>query len=151
MKRNRFVQLTGATKSVNRDLEAKARALAGLKGYITNLEAPTAEYVMGAYHQLWQIEKSFRMSKTDLRARPIYHHKKDSIEAHLTIVFAALAVTRWLEQRTGWSIKKLVTALRRYRTIDIQAGDQTVTAADPLPADIRTVHDRLYGREERTN
>jgi transposase len=103
---------------------------------------------MGAYHQLWQIEKSFRMSKTDLRARPIYHHKKDSIEAHLTIVFAALAVTCWLERRTGWSIKKLVTALRRYRTIDIQAGDQTVTAADPLPADVRTVLDRLYGREE---
>jgi transposase len=148
VKRNRFVQLTGATKSVNRDLEAKARTLAGLKGYVTNLEAPTAEYVMGAYHQLWQIEKSFRMSKTDLRARPIYHHKKDSIEAHLTIVFAALAVTCWLEQRTGWSIKKLVTALRRYRTIDIQAGDQTVTTADPLPADIRTVLDRLHGREE---
>jgi hypothetical protein len=73
VKRNRFVQLTGATKSVNRDLKAKARALAGLKGYVTNLEAPTAEYVMGAYHQLWQIEKSFRMSRTDLRARPIYH------------------------------------------------------------------------------
>ena len=109
VKRNRFVQLTGGTKSINRDLEAKARALAGLKGYVTNLEAPTAEYVMGAYHQLWQIEKSFRMSKTDLRARPIYHHKRDSIEAHLTIVFAALAVSRWLERRTGWSIKKFVT------------------------------------------
>ena len=63
-------------------------------------------------------------------------------------MFAALAVTRWLERQTGWSIKKLVTALRRYRTIDIQAGDQTVTAADPLPADIRTVLDRLHGREE---
>ena len=58
VKRNRFVQLTGATKSINRQLEAKARALAGLKGYVTNLEAPTAEYVMGAYHQLWQIEKA---------------------------------------------------------------------------------------------
>jgi Transposase DDE domain len=148
VKRNRFVQLTGATKSVNRSLEAKARALAGLKGYVTNLEAPTAEYVMGAYHQLWQIEKSFRMSKTDLKARPIYHHKRDSIEAHLTIVFAALAVTRWLERQTAWSIKKLVTSLRRYHTIEIQAGDQTVTAADPLTDDIRTVLDRLYGRQE---
>jgi hypothetical protein len=67
VKRNRFVQLAGATKSINRELEAKARGLAGLKGYV-NLEAPTAEYVMGAYHQLWQIEQSFRMSKTDLRA-----------------------------------------------------------------------------------
>jgi hypothetical protein len=147
VKRNRFVQLTGATKSVNRDLEAKARALAGLKGYLTNLEAPTAEYVMGAYHQLWQIEKSFRMSKSDLRARPIYHHKRDSIEAHLTIVFAALAVTRWLERRTGWSIKKLITSLRRYHTIEIQAGDQIVTAADPLLDDIRATLQRLHGSE----
>jgi transposase len=110
VKRNRFVQLTGGTKSVNRHLEAKARALAGLKGYVTNLEAPTPEFVMAAYYQLWQIEKNFRMSKSDLRARPIYHHKRDSIEAHLTIVFAALAVTQWLERQTGWSIKKLITA-----------------------------------------
>jgi hypothetical protein len=61
VKRNRFVQLTGGSRSINHDLEAKARALAGLRGYITNLEAPTPEFVMGAYHQLWQIEKSFRM------------------------------------------------------------------------------------------
>jgi transposase len=148
VKRNRFVQLTGGTKSINHGLEAKARALAGLKGYVTNLEAPTAEYVMGAYHQLWQIEKSFRMSKSDLRARPIYHHKRDSIEAHLTIVFAALAVARWLERETGWSIKKLITALRRYHTIDIQAGDQIVTAEDPLPDDIRAVLDLLHGRKQ---
>ena len=92
---------------------------------------------MGAYHQLWQIEKSFRMSKTDLRARPIYHHKRDSIEAHLTIVLAALAVSRWLERQTGWSIKKLVKTLRRYRTIAIQAGDHILTAGTPLDDDTR--------------
>ena len=95
-------------KSVNRDLEAKARALAGLKGYITNITNPTPEFVIGAYHQLWRIEKSFRMSKHDLHARPIYHHKRESIEAHLTIVFAALAVSHWIEDQTGWSIKKFV-------------------------------------------
>ena len=61
--------------------------------------------MIGSYHQLWNIEKSFRMSKSDLRARPIYHRKRDSIEAHLTIVFAALAVTRFIENRTGWSIR----------------------------------------------
>ena len=135
VKRNRFVQLSGGTRTVNRQLEAKTRALAGLKGYITNLDSPTAEFVIGAYHQLWQVEKSFRMSKTDLRARPIFHHKKDSIEAHLTVVFAALAVTRWVERVTGWSIKKLVKTLRRYHTIQIQVGNQTITAADPLPED----------------
>ena len=108
VKRNRFVQLSGGTKSIDRELEAKARALAGLKGYITNLAAcpdgtpVTAEFVIGAYHRLFQIEKSFRMSKHDLQARPVYHRKRDSIEAHLTIVFAALAVSRWIEDHTGW-------------------------------------------------
>jgi hypothetical protein len=128
VKRNRFIQIAGGTKSVNRDLEAKARALAGIKGYITNLAAcpdgtpVTAEFVIGAYHRLFQIEKSFRMSKSDLQARPVYHRKRDPIEAHLTIVFAALAVSRWIEDQAGWSIGKFVKTARRYRTIEIQAG-----------------------------
>ncbi len=143
VKRNRFIQLSGGTRSVNRELENKARALAGLKGYITNLRTcpdgtpVTAEFVIGAYHQLFQIEKSFRMAKSDLQARPIYHRTRDSIEAHLTIVFAALAVSRWIEHHTGWSIRKFVKTARRYRTIQIQAGPHTINAADPLPDDLR--------------
>ncbi len=66
-----------------------------------------------------------------MQARPIYHHLRDSIEAHLTIVFAPPAVSRWIEDRTGWS-RKFVRTARRYRTIEIQAGAHTVTAADPL-------------------
>ena len=110
-----------------------------MKGYVTNLAAcpdgtpVTAEFVIGAYHRLFQIEKSFRMAKSDLQARPIYHRKRDSIEAHLTIVFAALAVSRWIEHQTGWSIRKFVKTARRYRTIQIQAGRHTITAADPIP------------------
>jgi hypothetical protein len=152
VKRNRFIRLTGGTRSVNRHLEAKARALAGLKGYVTNLTAcpdgtpVTAEFVIDAYHRLFHIEKSFRMSKHDLQARPIYHHKRDSIEAHLTIVLAALAVSRWIEDVTGWSIKKFVRTLRRYRTIEIQAGAHTVTAEQPLPDDIRAALDAIDRR-----
>jgi hypothetical protein len=73
--------------------------------------------VIGAYHQLWRIERSFRMSKHDLQARPIYHHKRESIEAHLAVVLAALAVTHEIETMTGWSIKRFVQTARRYRTI----------------------------------
>lgn len=144
VKRNRFIQLDGATKTVNRELEAKARALAGLKGYVTNIDDPTPEFVIGAYQRLFQIEKSFRMSKHDLQARPIYHRKRDSIEAHLTIVFAALAISRWIEDRTGWSMKKFVRTARRYRTIEIQAGQQTITAADPLPDDLSIALDTIH-------
>ena len=93
--------------------------------------------MIGSYHQLFQIERSFRMAKSDLQARPVYHRKRDSIEAHLTIVFAALAVSRWIEHKTGWSIRKFVKTARRYRTIQIQAGHHVITAADPLPSDLR--------------
>jgi Transposase DDE domain len=136
VKRNRFVTLTGGNKQVNRALEAKARTLAGWKGYVTNLPDPDPEFVVGAYHRLWRVEKSFRMSKHDLRARPIYHHKRESIDAHLAIVFAALAVTHHVEARTGWSIKKFVRTARRYRTVQIRAGSQLLTAGDPVPDDL---------------
>jgi len=111
--------------------------VAGLKAYITNMVDPSPEFVIGAYHQLWHVEKSFRMSKHDLRARPIYHHKRESIEAHLNIVFAALAITRFVEEATGWSIKKFVRTARPYRTVQIRVGEHTVTAEEPLPPELR--------------
>jgi hypothetical protein len=77
------------------------------------------------------------MSKHDLQARPIYHHKRESIEAHLSIVFAALAVSHWIEHQTSWSIKKFVRTARRYRTVQIKAGRHILTAAEPLPDDLR--------------
>ena len=78
------------------------------------------------------------MSKHDLRARPVYRHKRQSIDVHLAgIVFAALAVTRFIEARTGWSIKRFVRTARRYRTIQTRAGQHILTAEDPLPPDLR--------------
>lgn len=150
VKRNRFIKFTGATKSLNQNLVDKAKALAGLKGYITNLDNVTAEFVIDAYHRLFEIEKSFRMSKHDRKPRPIYHHKRESIDAHLTIVFAALAVGRWIEARTRWSIKKFVRTARRHRTIRIRAGDHILTAADPLPDDLRDALTRIH-RDEGTH
>jgi hypothetical protein len=137
IKRNRFVTLTGGTRAVNRDLETKARTLAGWKPYVTNILDADPAWVIGAYHQLWRIEHAFRMSKHDLRARPVYHHKRESIDAHLAVVFAALAISHRIEARTGWTIKKFVRALRRYRTVKINTGSHTVTAEDPLPDDVR--------------
>jgi hypothetical protein len=54
--------------------------------------------VIGSYHDLWHVEQSFHMSKTDLAARPMFARTRDAIEAHLTIVFTALAVARWYGQ-----------------------------------------------------
>ncbi|GAA2152707.1 hypothetical protein GCM10009826_11270 [Humibacillus xanthopallidus] len=114
---------------------------------MTNLGPAIADagFVIGAYHRLFQIEKSFRMSNHDLQARPIFHHKRESIDAHLTVVFAALAVSKLIEDATGWSIKKFVRTARRCRTIEIQAGAHTPTAADPLPADLAEAIQSLRG------
>jgi len=86
------------------------------------------------------------MSKHDLQARPIYHHLRESIEAHLSIVVAAMAVSHHIETRTGWSIKKFVRTARRYRTVHIKAGRQILTAADPLPDDLRAALAEISGR-----
>jgi len=60
-------------------------------------------------------------------------------------VFVALAVSRWIEHQTGWSIRKFVKTARRYRTIDIQAGPHVITAADPIPDDRRQALDTING------
>ena len=69
----RFVKTRNGSRSVDEASLARARRLVGLKGYVTNIDAaimPAAE-VITSYHDLWHVEQSFRMSKTDLRARPM--------------------------------------------------------------------------------
>jgi Transposase DDE domain len=126
----RFVKTTNGTTVLDEASLTRARALVGLKGYVTNIPAtlmPAAE-VISSYHDLWHVEQSFRMSKTDLRARPMFHHTKDAIEAHLTIVFTALAVAREAQNRTGLAIRNLVRQLRPLRsaTIAINGATQTI-------------------------
>ncbi|MEZ5086413.1 MAG: IS1634 family transposase [Tessaracoccus sp.] len=119
----------------------RAEALVGLKGYVTNITAtvmPAAE-VISSYHDLWHVEQSFRMSKHDLAARPIYHRTRDAIEAHLTIVFAALAIARDLQARTGWSVRKLIQTLRPLRHVTIQINGQTIEAAPGIPTDVQEI------------
>jgi len=81
----------------------------------------TAGFVTGSYRRLLEMHEPFRMSKSDLQARPACRRKRGAIEARLTIVFAALAVGRWTEAQTGWPIGKLVKTARRHREIQIKA------------------------------
>ena len=90
-------------------------------------------------------KRSFRMSKHDLEARRIYHNTRESIEAHVTIVFTAHAVSHRIEHQTGWSIKKFVRTAHRHRTVAIQAGRQTLTAAESLPDDLAEALARIHG------
>ena len=76
------------------------------------------------------------MSKSDLAARQIYHRQRDSVEAHLTIVFAALVIARNLQTRTGGSIKKVVRALHILQHVTISLACQQLHAEPRIPEDI---------------
>src|SRR5699024_3570560 len=99
--------------------------------------------VIGKYHELWHVEQSFRMSKTDLRARPMFHHKREAIEAHLTVVFTALAISRYLQTATGLSIRALVRTLRPVQEIAVNIAGHTHVAADPIAPDVADILDAL--------
>ena len=143
LKKDRFLRITDAAPAVDWDLVKRAQNLAGLKGYVTNIDAKVlaGDQVVTAYHDLYQVERSFRMTKTDLAARPVFHRLRDSIEAHLTIVFTALAVSREAQARTGVSINKIVKTLRPLRTATITLGRQQITAEPRIPAAARQILD----------
>nr|WP_307812457.1 IS1634 family transposase [Phycicoccus sp. CSK15P-2] len=141
----RFVTVTNGSQVLDEASLARARRLVGLKGYVTNIPAAVmpASEVIASYHQLWHVEASFRMSKTDLRARPIFHHTREAIEAHLTIMFAALAIARYLQDVTGVSIRRLVHTLRPLRDVTIDVAGQTLTARADIPPDTRALIEKV--------
>lgn len=132
VRKAKFLSIKTKDKKLNQILIDKAKALAGIKGYVTNLDIPDQE-VINSYHQLWHVEQSFRMSKSDLKARPIFHHKRDSIEAHLTIVLAALAMGKRIEHRTGMSIKRFVNTVRPIRSGTVIINGKEYTAEADIP------------------
>ena len=133
----RFVKNTNGAKSLDEASLARARRLVGLKGYVTNIRAEVmgASEVIGSYHDLWRVEQSFRMSKTDLRARPMFARTRDAIEAHLTIVFTALALSREVQDRTGISIRRVLRTLRPLRSATVEINGVITTIAPALSPD----------------
>jgi hypothetical protein len=131
----RFVKVRGDDRRIDEASLARAQSLVGLKGYVTNLPVavmPAAD-VIAKYHDLWHVEKSFRMSKSDLRGRPMFHYTRDAIEAHLSIVFTALAVAHAIQSRTGLSISKVVKQLRPLRSATISINGTTQTFPPAIP------------------
>ena len=137
----RFVKVSGDDRRFDQAGLARAQSLVGLKGYVTNVpvEVMPAAEVIAKYHDLWHVEKSFRMSKTDLDARPVFNRVREAIEAHLTIVFTALAVSHAIQQRTGLAIGKLVKQLRPLRSATIVVNGATQTFPPEIPKEQRKI------------
>jgi transposase len=96
---NKFLKLSGEVSiEIDETKVEQAVRWDGLKGYLTNTKLPTAE-VIENYGQLWHVEKAFRISKTDLRIRPMYHRLRKRIEAHVLVAFVAYTIYKELERR----------------------------------------------------
>jgi hypothetical protein len=141
----RFVKTRNGAAEIDENALARARRLAGLKGYVTNIPATlmSAGEVIASYHDLWHIEQSFRMSKTDLRARPMFARTRDAIEAHLTIVFTALAVSRETQHRSGLSLRRVLRTLKPLRSATVEINGVLTTIPPALSPDEQTLLDAL--------
>lgn len=93
----------------NEELKEKAEKLIGIKGYCTNIPERifSNTQVIKYYHGLWHVEQAFRMSKTDLKSRPIFHYVHDAIKAHVLLCFMGLMMGKFLEIKTGLSLRKI--------------------------------------------
>jgi transposase len=124
---NKFVNLEGdVSLSLDEDKIAADTLWDGLKGYITNTQLP-AEQVLEQYGQLWNIEKAFRISKTDLKVRPVFHYKRKRIEAHLCIAFCAYKVYKDFERQ----LKAKGAEIKVERAIQAIGGITQVTVTIP--------------------
>lgn len=95
---NKYLKIDGKLKvEIDYEKFEEDRSWDGLKGYITNTNL-SKEEIIENYNNLWVVEKAFRMSKTDLRIRPIYHRLKRRIEAHICISFVAYTIYKELER-----------------------------------------------------
>jgi transposase len=115
---NKFLKVTPSASEliveIDQDKIEQDKCWDGLKGYVTNSKM-SAKEIISNYGHLWQIEKAFRISKTDLRIRPIYHRKERRIKAHICIAFVAYAVFKELEYR----LREYKLDISLYRVLEL--------------------------------
>jgi transposase len=109
-KKIKFTKAKDEQITLNEALIEKNKKLLGIKGYYTNLEEAKVSNVsiIERYHELYKIEQAFRISKSDLQTRPIFHFKEEPIKLHLLICFIALVLSKHIELKTNTSIKKFI-------------------------------------------
>ena len=124
---NKYLKLDGkATVAIDYDKYNDDAKWSGIKGYLTNTEL-SKEEVIAQYKQLWHIEKTFRISKTDLRIRPIFHYLRKRIESHICISFAACVIYKELDRQ----LKNKKSHLSPEKVIDILKTIYAITITTP--------------------
>jgi transposase len=111
----KFVKAHNEKLRLNEELIKKSTKLLGIKGYYTDLDEqdlPT-KIVIEKYHELYRVEQAFRVAKSDLETRPIFHFKEEPIKLHVLICFLALTISKHIEIKTGISIRRFITEVKK--------------------------------------
>lgn len=146
-RRIKFIKKENATYLFDEALKQKTELLLGIKGYCTNIPRNSCsdEEIISYYHSLWRVEQAFRMSKSDLRARPIFHYTHDAIKAHVLICFIALMIGKYIEIKTGYSLRKVRDLLWQVQEVylrDSQSGKERIVLS-PMPIELVQILDLL--------
>ncbi|MCW3808122.1 IS1634 family transposase [Plebeiibacterium marinum] len=129
---NKYLQLEGDVNiSIDHEKFEEDASWDGLKGYLTNTTLTKQEIICN-YGQLWKIEKAFRVSKHDLKIRPIYHRLQKRIEAHITINFIAYKVYKELERQ----LKLKTDNMSPEKAIDIAKSIYAIEIVDPTNGNV---------------
>lgn len=123
IKRTKFLKGKKLGYELHQEMIHKTSLLLGIKGYYTNCSNLSNIEIINHYRNLWRVEQAFRISKSDLKTRPIFHNKQQAIEAHIMICFMALAISKYIEINTGKSIKSAVKTLKK--SVDAKIYDPT--------------------------
>ena len=124
---NKFLKLEGEiTVIMDKEKVIEDSRWDGLKGYLTNANL-TKDQIIENYQNLWQIEKAFRISKTELKIRPIYHRLQRRIEAHICLSFTAYKVYKELERQ----LKEKKSLLSVNKAIEIAENIMEITISLP--------------------
>lgn len=109
-RKTKFTKTGKQQLELNEELIEKTKKLLGIKGYYTNLEETIADNrtIIERYHELYRIEQAFRVSKSDLQTRPVFHFKEEPIKLHILICFMALVISKHIEIKAGISIRKFL-------------------------------------------
>jgi transposase len=115
VKRVKYLKSGEQKMELNEKLIAKNRQLLGVKGYYTDIDETVADNatIISRYHDLYKIEQAFRVAKSDLETRPIFHFKEEPIKLHMLICFMALAVSKHIEITGETSIRAFLTQCKR--------------------------------------
>lgn len=149
-KRAKFVKKSkGIEKpyTLDEDLKQKAELLLGVKGYYTNVSESTFSngQVIQYYHELWHVEQAFRMSKSDLKARPIFHYTHDAIRAHIMICFMGLMIGKLIEIKSGFSlrhVRDLLWSVQEVHLRDPDSGRERIVRS-PIPTELMKILNSL--------